>query len=800
MDLHALTTTDCLMIANSTALGDVLTAYRLRKHRQAAGENMLNEDRIDLYRYMAWLTDSVPAERLPAADAGDAGFSDPGQESDAYERHKERMRSKSAAASAKTRDIGPIPDIADVERRESCRFDLQKFCLTYNKDNAFKLPFSEQHLVVLRKIETALLHGGLFAVAMPRGFGKSTICRMATVWAVAYQHTRYAFIIGANATKAEENLDAVKKIMKLPMFAADFPEIALPIQAIGGIANRAAGQTCQGEPTGIKYANDKIVLATVPPPANLPAHYELGVNGVAPTSGTVIGVSGLTGEGIRGSLYTNEAGEMIRPGFVLLDDPQTNESARSDLQNDTRERLINGDVLGMEGPDEALSCVMPCTVTYPNDLASRFLDRKRNPLWRGEKSGIFESMPSDLEAWDAYAEVFYRCNDLDPPDLTEANRYYQRNRKILDAGAVPSWPDRKAAGKDVCVSAIQFAMHKYFRHGPDAFMSEFMNDPQVDESADIRLLEPPEVAERLSGRPRAEIPFFATFLTAMVDIHEDLLYWSAAAVAQDFTGAIVDYGTWPEQPVPYFLKRNARKTLEKRFPEKSTEAAVGAGLSELLDLLFGRSWFRAEGDSLPLSLLLVDEGHAPTAKAVEAAVRRSEYSDRIILSRGYGVTAGRQPLAVSYETAKKRRSKGIRQHGGQDQWYITSADGLRHLLFDTNYWKTLHHTRLLQDLGAATSLELFGKQASTHQLISEHLVSESPALTEGLGRKLFQWSLKPGRDNHWLDTSVGSLVAASILGAQLPGEKSGASRQTEEEPPVDLSELQARARQQRRRR
>jgi hypothetical protein len=52
-------------------------------------------------------------------------------------------------------------------------------------------------------------------------------------------------------------------------------------------------------------------------------------DGMVPTSGSVVGVSGLTGEGIRGSLKTLTTGEMVRPDFVLIDDPQTPESARS---------------------------------------------------------------------------------------------------------------------------------------------------------------------------------------------------------------------------------------------------------------------------------------------------------------------------------------------------------------------------------------------------------------------------------------------------------------------------------------
>ena len=35
---------------------------------------------------------------------------------------------------------------------------------------------------MIRKIEAAVLHGGLFALAMPRGNGKTTICERAMLW------------------------------------------------------------------------------------------------------------------------------------------------------------------------------------------------------------------------------------------------------------------------------------------------------------------------------------------------------------------------------------------------------------------------------------------------------------------------------------------------------------------------------------------------------------------------------------------------------------------------------------------
>jgi hypothetical protein len=701
----------------------------------------------------------------------------------AYERHRDRVAERQATLSRIGRDIGPIPEIISIERRESCRFDLKLFCQTYNPV-AFKLGWSDDHLTVLRKIEQAVLHGGMFAFAMPRGFGKSTICRMACLWAIAYSHTRYGFIIGANASKAIDNLDGVRKFILMPLFAADFPEIAIAFHAIAGVAQRASGQLCCGKNTGIRAEKEKLVLPTVPPPENWPAEWPLSIDGMVPTSSSIIGVSGLTGDGIRGSLHTTDAGEMVRPGFVLLDDPQTDESARSPQQNETRENLINGAVLGMEGEDEQLSVVMPCTVIQPDDMVDRILDRKRNPLWRGERSGILRSMPKNMEKWEEYAEVYYQCNDKDPRDFTEANEFYRRHRKQLDAGAEASWPDKRRG----CVSAIQFAMNKYFTHKDRAFWAEYMNQPLADQADGITILEPLDVVQRVNGYARCVIPDDCAFLVGMIDVHDDVLYWSVSAAAQDFTAFCVDYDTWPKQSVPYFLKRQARIVLTKKYRGVSTEEAVGRGVADLLVQLFGSQWRKSDGTDMSLSTLLIDGGYEKTRKNMESAVRRSEYSDRVIVSTGVGITHGKQPLHLGYDTPKKRRSKRILRHGGLMEWSIRKEDGLRRLSFDTNFWKTFLHTRLLQPVGSPTAYSIFGKVPADHQNFAEHLTAESPELHDALGgRKMIEWKAKPNRDNHWLDTVVGTLVAASIEGAILPGEDTQERRRQKAAPQGRLS-------------
>lgn len=94
----------------------------------------------------------------------------------------------------------------------------------------------------------------------------------------------------------------------------------------------------------------------------------------------------------------------------------------------------------------------------------------------------------------------------------------------------------------------------------------------------------------------------------------------------------------------------------------------------------------------------------------------------------------------------------------------------RHVLFDTNWWKSFLFDRFAVSPGAAGSLSLFGNDPLRHHLLAEHLTSEIPSQLESksTGRTVTTWDLIPGRANHWLDGLVGCAVAASITGVVLP--------------------------------
>lgn len=688
-----------------------------------------------------------------------------------YDAYRESQAEISRERSASGRDIGEIPPIANVRRRGRCRGSLRLFCETYNPD-AFALDWSEDHLRAIARIEEAAMHGALYAFAMPRGNGKTSLCRHAALWVLSYHHSRYVFIIGANDSKAKDSLAALRMFIRfLPTYAEDFPEIAFPAQQLAGIANRASGQTCGGEPTLIEWAADKIVLPTVKPPSNWPKSWELRADGMVPTSGSVVSVSGLTGEGIRGSLKTLSTGEQVRPDFVLIDDPQTAESAHSRIQNQAREQLIAADVLGMAGPGKSISAAMPCTVIAPGDFIDRILDRSKHPLWRGERTRMMKSMPTNLEAWDRYFEVYRECVLDEPPDLGPANKYYKQHREELDAGAEAGWEARKL---DTEVSAIQSAMHLYYRDRR-AFFAEYQNDPlPLEIAGKIEDLDAGSIGAKCTGEKRGVVPDSFSRVTAFVDVGAELLYWCKVAWDDAFAGSVIDYGTYPEQSRSYFANADARPSLKDRFPHHDATARVYAGLKECLA---GQIFV---GERKP-DRCLIDAGW--NTALVHQFCRQHPLAALLMPSMGWGI--GASGLPMSAWPRKPGETPG-------DHWRIrpSPTGGGRQIIFDANHWKTFVAQRLMTPTAGVGSMGLFGT-ARDHDLFIDHLLAEYRIETEGRGRKVQEWKARPERnDNHWLDCLVGCAVAASLAGLRWSASAaSGEPVPVVRKPKMKLSEL-----------
>jgi hypothetical protein len=673
---------------------------------------------------------------------------------DRYDRKRKESARVQQQQAAEGRDIGCIREIVNVKRRNACKKSLQLFCEIYNPE-PFYFKWSADHLRVITAIERAVKGGFLQAFAMPRGSGKTTLCRMAILWAASYALTPYPFLVNSTAAKAEDSLDAVKIwIRYLPRYVEDFPEISQAAIALNGIANRQSGQLCCGESTGIKWEKDRLVLPSVPKPKNLRCRGK-----VAPTSGVVIGSSGLTGEGIRGSLFTSTTGAQIRPSLVLIDDPQTDESAASGSQNVTRYGLLTGAVLGMAGPGRTISGVMPCTVIRPGDIADKILDRKENPLWHGIRSQMLRSMPKNMDAWQKYFEIYRECMGRDEPDIGPVNEYYELNRQVLDEGADASWPERKLLEE---VSAIQHAMNLYARDKA-AFFAEYQNQPlDLSESANHPLrLKKVVLVEKLNRVPRAVVPKECEHVTAYIDVGGDILHWLVSAWMPTLAGGPIDYGVFPEQPVRYVTKENVPVPLATKYPGMTQDAYLLVALDTLVNLLLSRQFQREDQRLMTVEKILVDIKWGEKNKLLRSWCRRHPHHGRLLhAAQGFGFGATSIPMA-DYRPDGARRG---------EHWRLgPPKEGDIWVTIDTNWWKSLAAARLSLPIGTKGAWSIFGDDPAEHAMLFDHFCEEEPVDVSAKGRTVTEWKTNKGIVNNDLwDCMVNSAVAASMVGCSLP--------------------------------
>jgi len=661
--------------------------------------------------------------------------------SEAYQAHKARAKARSAAQAAAGREIGEIPSVADPELRQQCEDDLRTF-LEECFPQAFRLGWSDDHLTLIAELEKVITTGGFRAVGMPRGTGKSTIIMRAMIWAICTRRHPFAMIAAANAGKAEKLLrDIVVEVSHNQILFELFPEVCYPFRKLEGVSNRARGQLYNGVTTNIMTSAKTICFATL--------------DGY-PGTGAIVSAAGLM-EAVRGALHTLPDGRVIRPSMLLCDDFQTRESAMSPMQCYSRTEVIQNDLVGMAGPDSTFCALVTCTVIRADDAADRLLNTEIHPDWCGIRRSFLYSLPDDgaMRYWAEYAEL--RANSLRAHgDIREATAYYEANRAAMDSGAKAGWEARFSSDRGE-VSAIQHAMEWYYR-SRTGFWSELQNEPQQDHNESRAWLNAQDLADGRNVKvKRGLIPRDYHKLVCSIDVQQSLLYYSVMALKDDGSGHLVRYGTWPEQEESYFTLREARKKLRNKYRNRSDMAALSEGITDLADWLFSREWLTEDGGIIPMEAVGCDARWK--GEIVKQALARSDHANRLYAYLGHSYRAADKPIS------ERKYDHGSRVGLG---WVIKkrkSRTDVKSVTVDVNFWKTALQDQLAARVGSPGAVTFYDGK---HRMLAEHITSEFGTPTEGRGRTVIEWRLKPGHDNHWLDTTVGCLVLGSVCGCNVP--------------------------------
>ena len=585
-------------------------------------------------------------------------------------------------------------------------------------------------------LQDTLTSGGQVCVALPRSEGKTTIMKCAIIWAVLTGRRRYVVVIGADQGKANEIIEGVKSLIESSdAMLSIYPEACHYVRALEGLTQRAAGQIANGTATHISWGSESIQLPQV----------EMNAKAFEFSSGAVVEGFGIT-SGVRGLQKTLANGETIRPDQVLLDDPQTRESANSPTQIAERMRIVNGDLMGLSGIERKIAMLAAVTVIREGDLADKMLN-----AWRSVKGKALNSWPNEKDGlWRDYIDLRKeRKRNLDADKLAKlCNDFYRKNRKAMDAGAEAANIHRKAEGD---LSAIQTCFNYIADADLHSFNAEWQNEPTSEHST-IYKISIDSILKTANGRKQGEVPGDCLYINAGIDINYYAMGWAVVASQNDMASFVIDYGLWPGRG----------KEIWSEGSPVTLQQAIFENVQKIIAHILERC---------PAVKLFAFDGNFETV-AVYGAVKQARIKfPGVHIMPARGLNAERYSLPY--------RSKDLIRTGANCH-LSRSQRGIDNLIFDSHYWHMQTQKGFLLSPGAPGSVSLFGDRNTPHVEFANHVCADVLlGLENKAGRDFYQWTKKPGEKNELGDALAMAAMASSVYGADINAAQLRAQRQPE---------------------
>lgn len=674
-------------------------------------------------------------------------------------KHTADVAASQAEISEAFRDIAPLPAVVHPQRRESCREDFLKFCLTYFPE-IFTKPVSKNHPEICRVMQHAAMHGGKYAWCAERGGGKTTFCECFMVWAIAYGHCKFVLYCGATKDAAMKSFDSVKsEFENNDLLFEDFPEICHAARRLEGKANKAPGMLLDGETLGFTWRKDVAVFPTVPGSA---------------ASGTILKAVGF-GAAIRGAKHKTKRGKNARPDCVIVDDIQKDVTA-ANPRNATRQiEVLKGAIAGLRERGKKMVILVPGTRLNPNCFMSQITDKKKHPSYGGKIFQAMPSLPENLDFWREYWKIRVdsanRRWEENPGDETawragglDATEFYKQNRDAMDAGCEVSWPDMFEKDE---ISGIQSIMNIYLEN-ENTFWTEYQNAPRDGLSSGVQITEAILSGKVVENIPRGVVPAGTIRLTLGVDVGQEILYWMVVAWKAGFAGHIVAYGTFPQQPAAMFTGSDPPRGLSAAFPSADVQGRISAAVQAIIDGVLLHEWETESKIHMTIDRGLIDINWSESTEAIRTIINRNfreaffkngRYEKYPLLpSRGQGMTQYRKFGKKEYESSTQFSHLKIP---------LVPDELVGTVMFNADKTKSWAAERLTAPQGAPESITIHAAPDTGHTLLFQHLMAEYPDPKESGGLKYDKWTMKPAQtENHWWDCFGLNIVANAMEGAR----------------------------------
>jgi len=610
-------------------------------------------------------------------------------------------------------------------------------------------------------IRSAIQWGGDQAIAASRGEGKTTIFERLMLKYVISGAIGFAVLCAATGEHAAHSLEAIRDaITENDRLAEDYPEVCVPVRALENTPNRAHYQIVTGKrhdngklyerhPSCFSWCGREIVFPDVPGSPSALA--------IIATRGLDAAVRGLKRKGRR-------------PEVVGIDDPDTEESARSEDQAKKLEDRIDRALGGLGGQQRVVARVMLTTLQSRTAASFTFTDPKSKPTWKGRRFRYLLTPPDRVDLWDEY--IALRRNALESfaagtgndEHARAANTFYLANRKTMDAGAELANPNRFDSsilpdGSAIELSSLQRYYNEIARLGAEAVATEYDNDPPEVEVGLETAITAHRVQTRVSGHPRREIPPGCILLTQGIDARKIALHWVVRAWRPDGIGYTIDYGV-----------EEVHGTTAGS--DEGVDHALTRAIHSRMETLRNAPYAPKTGPAMEITETLIDAGWRTDAiYRVCAELKATGFAIRPAMGFGKsnGVVKTRFTAPVRTTTDRKTGDGWFLSRKGKRVWLVC---------MDADRWKAWEHDRWLTPIGQPGAMQLWGDAGpnpdrlsddqKSHHSYARHIVSEVEV--EEVVKGVIQRGWKTRRENnHWLDASYMADVAAAMHGITIGG-------------------------------
>ncbi len=626
--------------------------------------------------------------------------------------------------------------------------------------DVFTYDFTSQQREIIDGVVSVLKHGGRKAIAASRGEGKTIITACLMLWGILSGKIKFGIIFSATGQAADELLEEIKeRLATNDRIAADYPEVCDPVRELGDAPQRAGTMTATGTNCETKqpykgarvkfsWRGDRLIFPRVPGSSS---------------HGSILATRGLD------SAFLGKRIGGRRPDFVMIDDPDTEESANSPTQTDKLTKRIKGAIAGLGGQRRGVGIVMVTTIHGRDSVSARFTEPKLEPAWRGLRFRFLVHPPDDVEAWHRYVEML-REDWRNGDELgRRAHQQYLDNMEAMNAGHRVANPNRFDPDKEA--SAIEHYYRFVAQNGIEAALTELDNDPPDATESETGLLRPADLLRRLSGYPRGVVPRGCTLVTQGIDCHgpgdptrlgkSKGLVWVVVAWKPDGTAYVIDFGHTDWVPL------TTRHTIEEAHAADDID--IPRALRRRRDEWLAKPPVDEAGNQVSIRATMID-----TRYRTEAIVRTLPEIPGAIGWTGHGKSGG----CVQSGGYNPPRNATV-----GDGWYIPERS--REFHGNADRWKEFVHDRCRVTINEPSSIAFFdptkceSEKAATAAIaeLCQHIcaeqIIEEPNKAGIVVRKFAgidaggRISEGAARVNHGLDALAMASAAANLLGIRL---------------------------------